>query len=768
MADSVFGAPTQTNSLSAAPSSALEQVGDELAQPDPFNEARLLDLFQKMKRESTDYRWIWEREWLRDLYYVANRQWIFYHPSRREWVDKRLQKWIPRPVTNKMAETLQAIRSNLSAIQLSVIARPVGHDTQSIGAAEIADQMAPLIHEEHNMNQVMRECDFWLIATGNACLHISWDLDKRSNRTFIPFEQCLTCGTVSPPQAVAQAGNVCPSCGNPTLQMAPGTDGPNKDATGQWIAFGKGKTSALSPFEYAFPPNVTRWDDLPYLIRIRWRDKHWFEANKPELVNKITWEKSPSERSMQIFKSLALTNDVGTGSQFSYMGTAGSHAVDGITEYEVWLKPTPDFPEGLVFRVLGDQSPILLQSPEESLPGPFPYKDIEGNPLFPFFHSQYEHMGGRLYGRSAISPLIQKQDQLNQLDSMVQLCVQRMSNPVWVLPEGAGIENITGEPGLQVKWNPLSAGGQGKPERQAGIPLDGSLFEFRAQILKDIEDLSGAFDIIKGQKPSGVEAFSALQLLVERSQSRFTGVFQSRGEMYRRWFGLAIELERTFGPQQRTQAIVGPNKGYTFQHFENAQLQGQISFVIEDGTNMPKTALGKRAAIEQANQLHLLDPNDPDQKHALLTQFGLSDLVPSLNTHVNAALQMQDQFEKWAENPQGPPPLDLKPWYNLNIHLVERIKWLNTDRMRGIMAQNPALEPLLANHIMQMQILTAPAPMVGPDGKPLPGAPQGPGGPPSGAHAPGGGQAMTQSNRQSGAPQKPSHEQQVGQPQGVM
>lgn len=728
--------PTQPQTLpkisGAGPAPAV------LTGEDPYSETKLLALFDYIKREAIEYRWIWEREWLRDLYYVANRQWIFYHPTRREWLDKRTQKWIPRPVTNKMAETLQAVRANLSAINLAVVARPVGHDTQSIAAAEIADQMSPLIHEEHAMNQVMREADFWLISTGNACLHISWDTDMRSNRVFIPNEQCMTCGAILPPQAIVDAGQHCPQCGGTMLQKAPGTDGPSGDTSGQWIPFGKGKTTALSPFEYAFPSNMTRWDDLPYIIRLRWRDKHWFEANHPELLPKIQWEKSPSDRSLQIFKSLALTNDVGTGSQFAYLGAAGSHTTEGITEYELWMKPTPDFPQGLVMRVIGDKQPVLLQLPEESIPGPFPYKDIEGNPLFPFVHAQYEHMGGRLWGRSAISPLIQKQDQLNQLDSLVQLCIQRMANPVWVLPEGAGIDQFTGEPGLQIKWNPLAAGGQGKPERLAGVPVDQSLIELRQQIIKDIEDLSGAFDIIKGQKPTGVEAFSALQLLVERSQSRFTAVFQARGEMYRHWFSLALELERQFGPQQRTWAIVGPNRGYTFRHFENAQLQGQVSLQIEDGTNMPKTSLGKRAAIEQANQLGLINPGDPDQRFALLSNFGLSDLVPSLNTHVQAALQIQDAFERWVQAPQGPSPLVVKMWFDPQIHLQERIKWLNTDRMREILASNPAIEQIITLHLQQLQMMIAPPPIPGPQGN-------------TGSTAPGGGQAMTGSNRESGA-----------------
>lgn len=687
-----------------------------------YNDARLLDLFDKYKREAMEYRWVYEREWLRDIYYVLNRHWIYFHPTRREWVDKRIQKWIPRPVTNKMAEVVQSIRSVMSAIKLGVIARPVGHDPRSVAAAEIADQMAPLIHEEHAMDAVMREADFWLIVTGNSVLQISWDRDSRFNKVFVPHEQCLQCGGVFPPQAIVQAGQACPGCGSPNLAPAQNPDG---SPAGESLAMGRGKTSALSPFEFAFPPNITRFDELPYIIRLRWRDKSYYEANQPELVGRLIFEKSPADRSLQIYKSLALSNDVGTGSQYAYLGSAGAHTVEGITEYELWLRPTPEFPQGLVLRVAGDKSPVLINDPEEGVPGPFPYKDIEERPLFPFAHAAYEHVGGRLLGRSALAPLIQKQDSLNQLDSLIQLIVQRMANPVWVIPEGAGIDHFTGEPGLVMKWNPLAAGGHAKPERMAGENVPPSLFQLRQQLLKDIEELAGTFDIIKGQKPAGVEAFSALQLLVERSQSRFTATFSSRGEMYRAWFSLALELERQFGPHERTWAVLGPNKGYTFQHFQNAQLQGQIAILVEDGSNVPKTSLGERAAMEHANQMRLLDPVDPDQKMAMLSRLGLADLVPSLNVHIQSALQVQDSFERWLQNPIGPTPLVMKPWFDPRVHWQERIKWLNTDRMRELLTKFPAAEQMIAMHLQQLQMqLTM---MNAPPGPPPGGAGVGPG-----------------------------------------
>src|SRR3990167_2592196 len=475
--------PTQTNSLTA-PDAALPG----LPVNDPFEEQKLLAIFERCKKESFSSRWVWEREWLRDIFYTTNRQWIYWHPTRREWVDKRLNKNVPRPVTNKMAETVQSLRATFGSIELGVIARPIGHSTESVATAEVVDKIAPLIHEEHKMHMVMREADFWLIVNGSACLQTSWDNDIRFNRAFIPHEQCQTCGTISPPKAIVDAGNTCPVCGGTSFTKAMQPDG---KPAGEWVSYGKGKTVALSPFEYAIPPSVTRFDETPYIIRLRWRDKGYYEANYPELVHKLMFEKSPQDRSLQIYKSLSLVNDMGTGSSWSSLSMGGMDTIEGITEYELWMRPTPDYPEGLVLRIAGDKQPVLIRSEKESIPGPIPYKDRDSMVIFPFAFAIFEHIGGRLYGRGALAPLIQKQDQLNQLDSLIQMIIQRTANPVWIVPEGAGIDHFTGDPGLVMKWNPLASGGQGKPERIGGENVQPALFRLREQYLKDIEELAG-------------------------------------------------------------------------------------------------------------------------------------------------------------------------------------------------------------------------------------------------------------------------------------
>jgi len=53
---------------------------------------------------------------------------------------------------------------------------------------------------------------------------------------------------------------------------------------------------------------------------------------------------------------------------------------------------------------------------------------------------------------------------------------------------------------------------------------------------------------MNGANPPDVNAFSALQLLDERSKGRFIPVLESQADAYRGWYSSAIELEREIWP----------------------------------------------------------------------------------------------------------------------------------------------------------------------------------------------------------------------------
>lgn len=778
---------------------AKETAGEDPQPSGEYDDDSLLELWTQFKRESLEDRWVFERQWHRNILYVLGRQWIEYFSRQGGWKDKRLPSWVPRPVTNKAKETVQSIRAVFTAINFAVNVRPNGASPANVAAANVADEISPFVYDNHNMDDVMTEFDFWLITTGNAFLHAYLDYDFKNGVLNIPMEECQACGYQVGSDQLAGPNPTCPHCG----AQGPFVPAMDEDENPALIGMPKGvpKTTALSPLEIAFPNSYARFADLPYVIRLRWRPKSYFQSH-PELQKQFataSWEKTPSNQTLSLFKSLANMNDLGVTASYMTEGASGSNDEEGLPEYEVWMKPTEAYPKGLVFRVIGDKQPIIAHAEEtEALPGPLPYTDVKGRPLFPFAHSTFEQVGGRILGSGPIDVMIQKQDQLNQLDSMVLLIINRMSNPVWVYPKGSEIQKITGIPGQHIEWNPLTVGGNAKPERMAGIGPDQSLFEYRAQLLKDIEELTGTFDIIKGAKPTGVEAFSALQLLVERSQSRFSTVFKSRAKAQRDWYKLALELQREFGDDEMVMAVMTPARKWTFKMFKRADLQGDVAVIVEDGSAVPKTSLGIRAAMEQANQLQMLNMQDPDQRYEGLKLFGLTKLAPSLDIHVQSALQKQDAFEEWAGNNAamlmsyqkteqdvakyeaalaqtqdidllGPPPspldnmpLQWMPWWNASIHKQEFLKWANGDSVRELLAKNPGLKNILATHLgeidqhlseqaMQNSLLTnPPRPNLG-------------GAAPQGA---GGAQAMKNSNNESTKGNEPKGNGQGAQNQG--
>ena len=775
------------------PFHVAEGAGVESPVKPGMSDDDLLKLHKEWKKESFDHRWIWERNWMRNIHYTNNRMWITYANRDNAWRDVRLAKWVPKPVTPLIWEGVQALRAMFASVDIGANVRPIGSESKNIAVAAFCDELHPVLHEEHEMGEVMAEADYWFIVTGWACLHTYLERDIKYGTIQLTIEQCVGCEGVFTEDKIADAGQVCPECGG--AEFIPSVD-PETGESVKVLPKSRGVTVALSPFEVVFPNTYARFKDLPYVYRLRWRTKDYYESH-PKLKAQtadIRWSKAPSEQSLQLFRSLPFHTDGGVA---PFLGTnsGASPQDEGAVEYECWVRPCETYPKGLVFRVLGDSDPIILHlEEEEAIPGPLPYEDAEGNPLFTFEAAPFEQRGGRVYGSSPLDAGIPIMNQINQIDSMTQMIVQRMANPIWLVPKGAGIQKFSGEPGWIAEWNPLTVGGNAKPERLDGSSIPASVFQLRDQKVHDLEEALGTYDVLKGDRPPNVNAFSAMQLLVERAQSRFASSFKARGKMYQSWLKFALELERAFGEEERRHSFTSPAGSWVEKTFKNADLQGSFTVIVEDGSMTPKTTLGMRAAVEHIATLGGLDMTDPDQRYTVLQLFGQTKLIPTLNIHMQAALRKQQGFEEWAldknaqqlslmQAQQGmeqyqselaavqpeparidpatgmdtaaptavpPPPsptkftpLAWKVWYNARIHLQEFDKWANSDKIVELLNQQPALEPLLQAHREEiMMALQAELMAMAPPEAQKPGQ--------------GGAQAMKNSNSESGGSQNAS------------
>jgi hypothetical protein len=383
-------------------------------------------------------------------------------------------------------------------------------------------------------------------------------------------------------------------------------------------------------------------------------------------------------------------------------------------------------------RVAGDDHPVVLHLEDsEGLPGPLPYHDSKGDPLWTFHHAAYEHVGGRVLGSSALDPAIPKFDQLNRLDSIVEMMMTRMAIPQILKPKGQEIQwlgDSPAMPGLIAEYAPAPGGG--KPEQWPGQDPPRSWVMLRQQIVEEIDAALGTNDILRGRKPPNVEAFSAMQLLVEAGEARFAYAFKSRAQAFRDVSKSQMEIEREFGPDERMLAVLTPARGYNFQTFKTADLAGEVSFEVADGSTKPKTQLAERASIEHLKQLGGIKLDDPDTEYAVYQKLGQTDLIPTTDNQHQAALQNQELFMQWVATPAAqnylpqaspaaaaaggvPPPqpdpnadptypFNLQPWYDVRIHRNELVKWAVSDEAIELFKSMPAARYFVGKYLGEL------------------------------------------------------------------
>ena len=708
--------------------SAARQPSQLPTRTPELTDPELLKLWDTDKKECFADRWNFERQWTKSGLYVAMEQWLAPYSRSRGWARARVGANVPMPVSHYPKVGVQSLRAMLTSIKSGVNVRPTSKDPKAVITAATAQDYDPILRDLHHMPDVMNEFDWSFIVYGNAWLHTYWDPLAGAPRD-VPWEVCDGCGLENRSDDISEAKNTCPGCGGMDFSDAMDEAGePRIDREYEGAAV----TVALSPLEIAFPLQYPRWSDVPKLVRMRFRDKSYYE-NHPDLQEQMkgfNYSKGASERSLQIVQSLPYQSDIGQsrrGMPAPGSGASPSEA-EGAPEFECWHRPCPEYPDGLVYRIVGESHPKVLRIPSEGLPGPLPYRDVKGRPLFTFAHAAYEHVGGRTLGSGALYPAIPKIDALNRHDSLEEMIVMGMASPVWMVAKGSEPEFLekSGRP-MIVNWDPLVAGGKGEPKRIKGQEPGGSFPRIREQKIADIEEAMGTGSLIKGAQPAGVEAYSALALLDEISKSRFANAFQARAEVGIQWFRWALELERQYGPISRSHSLMAPNSGWALNIFQKADLSllGDVTIMVEAGTTMPTTLLGQRANLEHGNQLRLLDPANPDVRFAMMKLLKITELDPGMNAHVEASLRIQEAFMTWLEDGgpaklrtapdpvTGQPmpdmtdpayPLQWQAWYDPTIHRQQCLLWANSDRMVELFKKFPAATGLVTAHLAEIDL----------------------------------------------------------------
>lgn len=644
---------------------------------------KVRDYYDKARNKSQAERYSYERDWFRNVLYYLGIQWIIYSPQTRKWKPRRINKWVPRPVTNKFASVANTIMQVLSAKEPDTRARPGSDAPEDIAAAQVADKNFDVILKEAREDVARSIGASWLTLTGTVIFHPCYDNDPKHGTTFVQHLNCADCGATFPPdqagapvplappnpptlpmameqgiQEPATAGSTlnmqngaapeaepaevpepqmsecsCPQCGSGKCSEARDEQGKE---VGEELPNGRLRLEVFSPFEVFIDLEARSMDEVQQLlIRRRYPlDEIRRKYNHPELEGDNN-SNVGGAIGLNLLRALAYAS----GNAMYGTGIASGRNIgddQSITVDQLWIRPCTDFPEGMVAIYANEK---LLN--ESDVGSGLPYRDLDNKPIWPWHLVPFDYVPGRIFGKTPLDDVAPKQEQRNKLESLIQLIITRSANPVWLLPKGLGITEITGEPGQTIEGN-WGMDPRLKPERVSGENVPTSLIAWLEKIDKDIDELAGTFDVMRGNAPPGVTAGTALRLLLERANTRYTPVIRRFETSWERICKDLLVIFQQFATEERIAKIQGPGNTWEIQRFSKADLNGSIDVVVEAGSAIPKSTVGEQALIQDLATMRIIDPINPETQYKILEKFGSTNLLGDIDLNIRYA-----QRENW-------------------------------------------------------------------------------------------------------------------------
>src|SRR6266568_255297 len=696
---------------------------------DPYTDKgainKRIDFFSQRDRFT---RWMFEREWFRNILFYIGKQWIIYSITNRRWRPRSLPNWFPQPVTNKFAEKMNEIISTLASGRVPITYNPATDDPQDIAIAEVGEKFRDTLYEEAKIDDKEMLLAAWVALTANAFVHTYYDYDDSHGTKFVQSWKCPECQAVVTPADLMGSGGKCPQC--QVGEMMPAKDGGGQPI-GSEMPVGLLHADVLSPFEWRVDPTIPHMENQRRGIRVRTYDlefaRQYWGGKLDPMGQKIDAQKIVADKESSIgqfyLDALSyITGTFGAGGGF-VAGSGSAFRLPRVTAYEFYELPSDDFPDGGLHAVrLGHGEEMVVQA--EPLPDKYGAGAKKGQVFIPVTHFGADIVPGRFWRKTRADDLISPQVFRNYVESAMKLTSQRTGNPIWLNPKGSGLTNVTGEPGGFYDYNPISLGGTSfaKPER---VPADLSNIQPFIVLINKIDDeidrVAGTFFLTGGTTPPGVTAASALSYLGERAERSMSPIKREWAKSWKTWEEQALEIARSHMDDSRVRVIAGKNRRWEVQKFQQADLVGGVNLSIDYNGLFKKSAATKRADIELLTQLGFINPMEPSTQWEVLQVFGETALKGSTDLDMKEAIKESDDFIT-----HGVPPKIVPLVQNSLVHIMQHKDFAKTDEFKEMPEQMKQFwYQHIQDHVLDMMMSSA--------AMQPPGAPMGPGGPPGAA-----------------------------------
>jgi len=190
-------------------------------------------------------------------------------------------------------------------------------------------------------------------------------------------------------------------------------------------------------------------------------------------------------------------------------------------------KPNPTWPRGRTIMTVGDQ--VIYDSPKKR--GARAYDPRWPTRWHPYIRFRWEAQPGSMYGRSLVSKLLPKLKRVNAIDTTMIMWRRTVPMSAWVIPKGAQpIEDQwLGRPGQIWEYDPRRTAGAA-PEPIYPPPYPAAAEQERQQQIAEMEAIAGTEEILRGQRPTGVNSAAMIDILRKQALAGRSSILQEWDE----------------------------------------------------------------------------------------------------------------------------------------------------------------------------------------------------------------------------------------------
>lgn len=619
----------------------------ELSKVDDLDE--MASKIEDYYRADTNVKSALSYNWERNHMFLDGKQWIIYDGDRGtggQWKQLSVHsanEYIPRPVTNYVYDIYQTLKAYLVQHRPRSTVTP---NTQ-LYRDKMGAKLATLVCET-NWERIGEEKNYEYAAStglvyGTVFKKDYWDL--------------TTVSTVRVPRVEMQPV-IDPQTGQVVGEEEREVLDENGDVVVDEMPLGDANTRVCEPYTISLDPLASDLHNTRWILESSIQPLEWIEEQFGREGDGYTGrfeevkEETSLSGSMRRFYNLKTSSGVRAGQLQGAGGTSG--VTDGIENTavvkEYYERPSRKHPKG---RLVVVANGIPLYG------GPSPYSGPDLGDWHPFSEFRWEIVPGRFWGKSPLDDTTELNKHINSIDAAVILVRKTMAIPQKLIPKDSGIKpgEWTGRPGQEVYYR--STGGLPSTIEPTGV--DAQVFQERSQKVEDMKNISGAIDILKGDRPPGVTAASALEMLYEVGTGKLKPCLDRWKQFIESSQKKQLKLISRMYREPRPEFIRMlhmKNKeipSESIDRFIGADLYDNCNVKIEAGSNIPKLQSAEKAMLLQLAQIGSLDLQSPENKIEFNRRMGVVGFDSNQGIDVKRAEWENDLLEDSAENPDNRP-----------------------------------------------------------------------------------------------------------------